>query len=165
MLNRLVNRLAKYFYGICVSVIMPFLFGCSDKPVLQDEVVWKKVCTQWGVSSAKVKEIMRTYSLKQSSSSVLTYKGKSSAEAISYRFVDDSLCAVVVLIDATQVDETAIYNSFNGQESLGENNSAKLFIDYPNMKLIAVSSIKKNDMKYYSVGYADLGNVLKNSEK
>lgn len=154
---------------LIISGLVPFLLlmfmcyafdGCSDKLEVQQDVAWKKVCTKWGTSSSKVKEMMRTYTMKSSSSTVLTYKGKYPVSAVSYQFADDSLCAVVVLMDATTIDKGEIRSSFSDYESLGENNSSELYVRFVNNTLATITSFAKGDKLYNSVGYADLGDAV-----
>lgn len=137
--------------GICA--------GCSDKPELQDEPGWKKVCTKWGTPEDKVRKLMRTYTLKGSTSSTLTYKGKGIVEAVSYQFAEDSLCAVVVVMNAVSVDKQDIRSSFSSHESLGEINSSEIFVRYVKDELVTVTSYTMNENEYISVGYADLGDA------
>ena len=150
---------------ITVLIAAICIYSCDDGLELQNEVDWKKVCTTWGTSSSKVKSIMKTYELKSSSASILTYSGKNSLDAISYQFVEDSLCAVVVLMKAECVEHESIRSSFSAYESLGENNSCELYIRNSQHTLATNSRLVKDDVQYYSVGYADLGNIVKDVVK
>lgn len=158
MLNRMIISI----------LVLGFIFitfnGCNDKLEMQKEVPWKKVCIKWGTSSAKVKDMMRTYTLKNSSSTVLTYKGKYPVNAVSYQFAEDSLCAVVVLMDISRVDKKEIQSSFADYNALGENNSSELYVNYSTNTLATITSFQKEDSEYVSVGYADLGNVIVSAE-
>ena len=145
---------------LAIGFVLSALSGCSNKLEVQQDVAWKKVCTKWGSPMAKVREMMRTYTLKSSSSTVLTYKGKYPVEALSYQFAEDSLCAVVVLMDAEVVEKADIRSSFSGYQALGENNSSELYIGYSDETLATITSHKIGEKEYFSVGYADLGNVI-----
>ena len=153
----------KLIFGVsfvAIGLVLSSLSGCSDKLEMQQEVAWKKVCTKWGTSEAKVRDMMRTYTLKNSTSTVLTYKGKYPIDALSYQFVEDSLCAVVVLIDAEVVEREDIRSSFSSYEALGENNSSELYVGYSDETLATITSYLKGEKEYFSIGYADLGNVI-----
>lgn len=154
----MLNKIKTYF--LLLGVVFLGVCGCDDGLELQDEVAWKKVCTKWGTSSSKVKEMMRTYSIKKTSSDIITYKGKYPVSAISYQFSGDSLCAVALVIDAVLTDKAKIQSSFIGYESLGEFDSNELYVDYKTKTLVTLTSYMKNQIEYYSVGYADLGNIV-----
>ena len=145
---------------LAVLILFGGIYGCSDNLELQNEVAWKKVCTKWGTSSTKVKDMMRTYSLKRSTSTILTYKGKGVADAISFQFVDDSLCAAVILLDEDVVTKNEIRYSFSNLDQIGEYNASELYVDYKDSTLVTVTAFQKQDKKFISVGYADLGDAV-----
>lgn len=166
MLNKV--KCFKLLFSAVTAVSLLFLYltisGCDDSLDLQDEVTWKKVCTQWGVPASKVQNVMRTYTRKNATPTVLTYKGKGSVEAISYQFAEDSLCAVVVLMGTETVGKSDVCASFSGYESLGESNSSELFVDYRKNTLVTVTAFTKDEKEYISVGYADMGGLVKDSD-
>ena len=149
----------KVTFFIILIIVFLGVYSCGDKPILQDEPAWKKVCTQWGTSEEKVRDIMRTYSLKNTTSGTLTYKGKGIVDAVSYYFVEDSLCAVVVLMNSLLVDYQELRSSFSSYDYLGEVNSSELFVMYDKDNLVAITPFTKEDNNYLSVGYADLGDA------
>lgn len=125
--------------------------NCTDKLELQDSDDWVKVCTQWGTTTAKVKNMMKTYTQLSSSSGVIVYKGKGDTEAISYRFVEDSLCSSMVVMKSEQVDLVTLRSSFSDYQSLGEYNSNELYVN--GSQLVTIKEYSKNETTYIAIGY------------
>lgn len=148
-----IYNLAIVLAGICLFAAM-VITGCSKDNPLQKEVTWKKVCTEWGEVKSDVMSRMQKYERLSYTSSPICYKGKDEAAVISYSFVEDSLCAAIVLVEAESVDMDALKNSFKSLEYLGENNSMELFVDTSDNTLVTISECRKNDRRYYAVGYA-----------
>ena len=137
---------------IVLLLILPlFMKGCSNDFELQDENSWKKLCTQWGTPSAKIRSMMKTYTQLSSLSGVLVYKGKGDTDAISYKFVSDSLCAAMVMMKSETTNIAALRKTFSHYEYLGEYNSNDLFIGED--QLVTIKQYSKDDISYIAVGY------------
>jgi hypothetical protein len=145
---------------ICITIgfmaVLVVGSGCSKENPLQKEGVWKKVCTTWGEKETDVATRMQTYKRLDRTSTSLCYSGKGDAVAISYKFVQDSLCAAMVMVDASSVNLDDIKDSFKSCEYLGENNSMDLYIDYIDNSLVTISECQKNDKRFYAVSYIAL---------
>lgn len=147
MKNRIFVVLSIVFLGILFC-------GCTKDNNLQNEVVWKKVYTKWGATSAKVRLQMKRYTIIKSTSSVLCYKGKNDIKAISYKFVNDSLCAVIVMAENEHISVDEVRKSFSSYESLGEYESNELFVDVGQNTLFTIASCEGGGRNYLSIGYA-----------
>ena len=137
-----------------IALCVIFFCRCTKEHYLQNEVTWKKVYTKWGASSSKVRLQMQRYTLLNSTASVLCYKGKNDIKAISYKFVEDSLCAVVVIADAERIGVDEVRSSFASYESLGEYESYELFVDTGQNTLFTITLCNSDENKYLSIGYA-----------
>lgn len=140
--------------AVAVIILLLVMFAttnCTNKLELQEEDRLAKVCTQWGTPSAKIRNLMKTYTQLSSSSGVIVYKGKGDTEAISYRFVADSLCASMVIMKSEKADLLNIRKSLSGYEALGEYNSNELFVN--GKQLITIKEYVKNEIPYTAVGY------------
>lgn len=125
--------------------------SCTNDFELQDEGDWAKLCTLWGTPSAKVRNMMKTYTQLSSSSGVIVYKGKNDSDVVSYKFVNDSLCASMVVMKSDITSISEIRKSFDNYESLGEYNANELFVN--GKELVTIKKYLQNDMEYIVVGY------------
>lgn len=130
------------------------LVNCSKDKPLQNEVAWKKVCTDWGTDMNNIKIMMNKYKVKASSASSLMYTGSGRYTSVSYRFDNDSLYATVVVVPAEKYSITEIRSSFSGFTSLGERSGSSLYLDRENNTIVTISEQSKSEVNYYVIGYS-----------
>ena len=126
--------------------------SCTNELELQDGPDWMKLCTTWGTTSTKIKDMMKTYTQLSSSSNVIIYKGKGDIDAVSYRFLNDSLCASAIVMKSEVAEVEEIRNTFSKYESLGEYNGNELYLD--NNQLVTIKEYAQNEESYIVVGYS-----------
>lgn len=141
----------KSLITIFLSILL-IISSCTNELELQNGPDWIKLCTEWGTTTTKVKDMMKTYTQLSSSSNVIVYKGKGDTEAVSYRFLNDSLCASAIVMRLEVSDVEEIRNTFSKYESLGEYNGNELFLR--NDQLVTIKEYTQNEESYIAIGYS-----------
>lgn len=137
---------------VILLLMLLMVSSCTNELELQNGPDWIKLCTEWGTTSTKIKDMMKTYTRLNSSSNVIVYKGKGDVDAVSYRFLNDSLCASAIVMKSDVVEVEEIRNTFSRYESLGEYNGNELYLD--NNQLVTIKEYYKNEESYIVVGYS-----------
>lgn len=149
----------KWLAILSVTILFCTITSCSDDHKDSDsdpKGTYSKPCLDWGAEKNIVSNYMNGFNLTDEETDYLYYAGKKTENIISYQFKDGKLCTAALTIPSSSTSLSALNSTFSAYISLGEINSAQVYVNETKNIVATISTVVKGGTSYYAIGWRQL---------